>query len=73
MTGRLLANVQPIAWHDGEVWYALLLIVVFSLVYAATRHERMATILIHASRVAVSISAFMIVVFGVLVFVSWCI
>jgi len=73
MTGQLLANVQPIAWRDGELWYALVLIVAFSLVYAATRHERMLPILFHGSRVAVSITAFMIAVFAVLVFVSWCI
>jgi hypothetical protein len=71
MTGLLLANGQGIAWQDGDIWYALVLIVAFSLVYTATRHERLAPILVHAGRVTVSITAFMLAVFAVLATIGW--
>ncbi len=54
-----------------DLWYAIPLIVAISLVYAATRHERMQPIMIHAGRVAVWIVGFMAVVFAVIQFVSW--
>jgi hypothetical protein len=53
------------------MWYALPLIVAVSLVYAATRHELMVPILIHAWRIAVWIVGFMAVVFLILFFVDW--
>jgi hypothetical protein len=55
----------------NRMWYSLPLIVVISLVYAATRHEAMRPILEHAFRFAASIVGFMIVVFVVLALVSW--
>ena len=51
-------------------WYALPLIVSVSLVYAATRHEEVGAILSHAFRVAIWITGFMLLVFGVLSLVS---
>ena len=54
----------------NRMWYAVPLIVVISLVYAATRHELMRPILEHALRFAISIVGFMIVVFVVLSVVS---
>jgi hypothetical protein len=56
-------------WND--LWYALPLIVVVSLVYAATRHEEMNPILNHAARIGVWIVGFMTAVFLVLAFLSW--
>jgi hypothetical protein len=55
----------------NRMWYALPLIVVISLVYAATRHEAMRPILEHAVRFAGSVVGFMIIVFAVLMAVSW--
>ena len=54
-----------------DLWYAVPAIIAVSLVYAATRHEQMRPILIHAGRVAVWITPFMLIVFGVVEFVSW--
>jgi len=50
----------------NRLWYALPLIVSVSLVYAATRHERVRDILHHAARTAVWIAGFMLLVFAVL-------
>lgn len=54
-----------------DVWYALPAIIAVSLVYSATRHERMRPILIHAGRVALWIVCFMFLVFAVLEAVNW--
>ncbi len=55
----------------NQFWYAIPLIVAVSLVYAATRHELMQPILIHAGRTAVWISGFMLAVFFILTLMSW--
>jgi len=55
----------------NQLWYALPLIVVISLVYAATRHELMEPILRHAFRLGVTITGFMTLVFAVLFFINW--
>jgi hypothetical protein len=50
---------------NGEIhlfWYAIPLILAFSIVYAATRHENLRVIGRHAVHVVVWISGFMIVV-----------
>ena len=59
------------ALATNQLWYALPLIVVVSLVYAATRHEQLVPILSHALRIGVWIVGFMVVVFLVLLAVSW--
>jgi hypothetical protein len=51
--------------------YAIPLVVAFSLVYGATRHEMMVPILQHAVRAAVWTTGFMLFIFGVLLLVSW--
>ena len=57
-------------WNN-YLWYALPAIIAISLVYAATRHERMRPLLIHAGRVAVWIVGFMFAVFVVLTLINW--
>lgn len=57
-------------WFN-RMWYSLPLIVVVSLVYAATRHEFMRPIMEHAVRFGAWVITFMLVVFVVLMFVSW--
>jgi cytochrome c oxidase assembly factor CtaG len=56
-------------WHT-DLWLALPVIVAVSLVYAATRHERMAPILAHACRTAGWIVGFMLALLIVLEYVS---
>ena len=55
----------------GRLWYAVPLITSVSLVYAATRHEEMSHILIHALRFAIWILVFMLIVLAVIQFMSW--
>ena len=54
-----------------RLWYAVPLITSVSLVCAATRHETMDAILIHALRFAIWIVVFMCVVLCVIQFLSW--
>jgi hypothetical protein len=56
---------------NNDLWYALPLVLVASLVYAATRHEQIGPILRHAVRIAVWILGFMGVIFVVLWGVVW--
>lgn len=55
----------------SQLWYVLPLIVSVSLVYGATRDERMMPILEHAMRFAVWILGFLGVLFVVLCVVSY--
>ena len=55
----------------ARLWYAVPLITSVSLVYAATRHEEMGPILIHAVRFAIWILVFMAIVLGVIQLMSW--
>ena len=55
----------------SQFWFSVPLIVLVSLVYAATRHELMQPILAHAARTGVWITGFMVVVFVLLTLLSW--
>ena len=55
----------------NDMWYALPLIIAVSLVYAATRHEDMVSILAHAGRLAMWIIGFMVAIFVILFALSW--
>ena len=55
----------------ARLWYAVPLITSVSLVYAATRHEQMNQILIHALRFAIWIVVFMAIVLAVIQLMSW--
>jgi hypothetical protein len=52
----------------NQLWYALPLVVSVSLVYAATRHEDMSSILWHAVRFGTWIAAFL---FGLGILLWW--
>ena len=54
----------------SQFWYAIPLVVSISLVYGATRHERMRPILEHSLRAAIWIAGFMLVIFVILFFVA---
>ena len=62
----LLAAMDPLRMR-----FAVPIIVSVSLVYAATRHEEMGPIMVHAARFAVWIVVFMAIVFAVLQALSW--
>lgn len=62
----MLAELGPM-----RLWYAVPLITSVSLVCAATRHEEMKPILIHAVRFAVWIIVFMAIVLAVIQFLTW--
>jgi hypothetical protein len=64
MTPLLLADTNM-------MWYAPPLIAAISLVYAATHHERLTPILIHAVRLALMIAGFMLLIMVVLALISW--
>ena len=55
----------------ARLWYAVPLVTSVSLVCAATRHEEMGQILIHALRFAIWVLVFMGIVLGALQFLSW--
>ena len=56
--------VASLLYH--RMWYAVPLIVVISLVYAATRHEAMRPILSHAVRFGSWVVGFVLIVFVIL-------
>ena len=53
-----------------RLWYAVPLVTSVSLVCAATRHEEMGPILIHALRFAIWILVFMAIVLAVIQFLT---
>ncbi len=69
---EILATLTMLAAMDPlRIWFAVPIIVSVSLVYAATRHEEMGPILVHAGRFAVWIVVFMAIVFAALQALSW--
>ena len=69
---ELVPQLTPLlAMWFNRMWYSVPLIVVISLVYAATRHEAMKPILDHALRFGLWVVAFMFVVFAVLTLLSY--
>ena len=66
----LVASGTGGLWY-ADVWYVLPLIVSTSLVWAATRHERMAPMLGHAVRIGLEILILLVVIFVPLLLLSW--
>ncbi len=60
----MITGLLSVAGH--QFWYLMPLLVVVSMVYAATRHEDILPILGHAVRFALWIIGFMLVVMAVL-------
>ena len=76
MLDLLTIQFGTLAWLVASLgaarfWYAVPLITTVSLVCAATRHEEMRPILIHAARFAVWVVVFMGVVLAVIQFLTW--
>ena len=53
------------------LWFALPLVVTVSLVYAATRHEEMGPIVLHAARFGLLVVVVMGILLAVLFAMSW--
>jgi hypothetical protein len=70
-TSPVFGSVLLATLGAARLWYAVPLITSVSLVCAATRHEDMNAILIHASRFALWIVVFMGIVLGVIQILSW--
>lgn len=71
MFGQLSITLLLAAMDPMRIWFAMPIIVSVSLVYAATRHEELRPILVHAARFAVWILVFMAIVFAVLQALAW--
>jgi hypothetical protein len=56
--------------YGGDLWYALPLIIVVSLVYAATRAEETNQIITHMVRTLIGVVGFMAVIFALLSLMS---
>ncbi len=54
-----------------DLWYAVPLIVVVSLVYSATRHEETGAIMVQSLRTGVWIVCFMTIIFAILMIIAW--
>lgn len=71
-SAMFLASQLPLFGLIGnDLWYALPLVIVISLVYGGTRHERNDHILIAATRFATWIAVFMLAIFVILALMSW--
>ncbi len=55
---------------NSQLWFAAPLIVAISIAYAASRHELVKPIMIHAARTALWIVLFMSVIYTVVLFLS---
>jgi hypothetical protein len=75
MIDVLFSSIAPVmlfaAMAATRLWYAVPLITSVSLVCAATRHEEMSEILVHALRFAIWIIVFMGIVLCVIQLLSW--
>ena len=67
----IFSMIFALIHRGGDLLYSLPIIVAVSLVYAATRHERMRPILVHACRVFLWIVGFMVAVFLFMAFLDW--
>lgn len=70
-TPAMLSTLLIAAAGAMRLWYAVPLIVSVSFVCAATRHEDMHEILIHAARFALWIIVFMGIVLCVIQLLTW--
>jgi len=65
MFGDFIQNLGSPLLATVKLWYGVPLILATSLVYGATRHEKMAPIIEHAIRFALWILTFMAGIFAV--------
>lgn len=65
ITNLLLPFLAVSLWQ-ARLWYAIPLILVVSLVYGATRHERMKEIIEQSIRTAIGLVGFMSAIFVVI-------
>jgi hypothetical protein len=63
---NLLLPFLAISLWQARLWYAIPLVLVVSLVYGATRHERMKEIIEQSIRIAIGLVGFMSAIFVVI-------
>ena len=66
-----ILSLIPIATSTERLWYAVPLLVSFSLVYSATRHEEVVPILKHAFRFGLWVTIFMAVMAAIIQITTW--
>ncbi len=68
-----MLSIWPLLGDLGphRLWFSVPLITSVSLVYAATRHEEMGPILVHAMRFAIWIIIFMAIILAVIQLMTW--
>jgi len=71
ITSPALSGCLLAALTAARMWYAVPLVTSVSLVCAATRHEEMRAIVVHALRFALWIVVFMGILLVVFQFLSW--
>jgi hypothetical protein len=71
LTSPVVSTYLFAAMGIMRLWYAVPLVTSVSLVCAATRHEDMNAILIHALRFAIWVVVFMAIVLGVIQLLTW--
>lgn len=62
----ILPQLLALSLWNARLWYAIPLVIVVSLVYGATRHERMKAILDQSIRTAIGLVGFMSAIFIVI-------
>ena len=67
----LVLAAAPGGYPAADVLRAVWLMVAFSLVYTATRHERFIAIIDHSWRFGAKVTAVLLAVLGVLAWMSW--
>jgi len=60
---NLLSPLLAVSLWQARLWYAIPLVLVVSLVYGATRHERMKDIFEQSIRTAIGLVGFMSAIF----------
>lgn len=66
-----ILSMVPIATATERLWYAVPLLVCFSLVYSATRHEEVGPILKHAFRFGLWVVVFMAAMAAIIQITTW--
>lgn len=66
MVGSFFSNLGLLALVTPQLWYAIPLVISISLVWGATRHERLHEIVVHSIRSLFWVLTFMVIVFALI-------
>ncbi len=65
-TTIILAGIYLLGLSTAQIWYAVPLVVVISLVWGATRHERLTEIITHSVKSLLWVLTFMGIIFALI-------